>query len=370
MGKEGKRPTSGEFLRGEPLKEAVRFHMQQRIKRYSDEGSIYLPLVEGLANNLDVIDPNWDNPVHKSSVISSIGSFCASFHYAHIKAGTDKLNKFLTLFTNPISSEDKWRGIIEDTMADPAMKEEFQKNAWRPPSTLFHERGIPLQYILAHRFGEKPVAIVDLGTGLHTSAPLLNTEWYTKPDFPGKNNIQHLLDHKVNVTYGLGVDMQKIDPDWSMASIWPVEGGIDQLINFTGLGMTVEGSRGTAKFPFALGDVRNPLMFEAMQDFMEQKYHNRNAQVVISSFLRQFIGNDPDLQQQFVDNVRDTLDVGGIWIDIGAENLESYDGKKGSKVEVYEKQEDGELVHIGTPFTLRDQIYIDSVDLSYFGVAA
>jgi hypothetical protein len=367
MGKETS-PGANELLRGKNLKRAVRVHMQDRARRRKEEGSAHLALTLGLLNNLDIIDPGWDIPQNKIAVTNSIGSFCASFHYAHILTGSaESRDNFIELFNEPVSHPDRWRYIIRDTMADPKMKADFQANAWRAPTTVYAERGIALEYILSRKFGNRPITVVDLGAGLHTAVPLINSSRYNRYNFPDKDKIQNLLGD-VNVTLGLGVDIQPRDEQWAQSSIWPIEGGVWQLIRFTSLMTEIYNKRDDNKFPFLQRSVTDPDTLYYIQQLLYRKSGKRRADAVDSSFLRQFLGNDPGVQQRFKDLVKDLLEEGGIWIDSGAENIESYHGTQGSEVKVYEKQ-GNDLVHIGTPFILRDQIDIESVDLSYFGVS-
>jgi hypothetical protein len=364
--KEGRELASPEVLQGTQLKSAVREHMQLRVQRYADEGSAYLPLVTGLLNNLDLIDPNWNEPRDKKVVLSSIGSFCASFHYAHIKAGTEKRNDYLNLFNEPISHTDKWKTIIEDTMSNPEMRADFQANAWREPTTIIPERSIALQYILFHRFGAEPITIADYGAGLHTAVPLLNSPLYKNTYFPHRDELQHFAQD-VNVTLALGIDKQKRDEWWAQSSIWPIEDGIMQMLRFSQLMAAVHPFADDKSYPFLNQDVTDPHALRKMQAFLKQRGEQETVDVAISSFLRQFLGNNPGAQFNFENLVKGGLKEGGIWIDIGGENIESYNGSKGSKVNVYEKQ-GNELIYIETPFILRDQIYIQEVNLSYFGV--
>ncbi|HSX09041.1 MAG TPA: hypothetical protein VLF93_02735 [Candidatus Saccharimonadales bacterium] len=367
MRKEGGIPNN-ELLRGNDLKRAVRRHMEERVQRRREEGSDYLPLSLAMLANLDFIDPDWSKPRSMTEVTNTIGSFCASFHYAHLMVGAGTYGNFADLFNVPYSTTEKWAPIIGDTMDDPKMKADFQTNAWRPPTTVFPERYVPLQYILSHRFGTEPVTIADLGTGLHAAIPLLNSEDNKRYNFPGKDLIQQ-YSADVNVAFGIGVDSQERDPSWAQSSIWPVEGGIKRILQFSKVMATLvyQYKKDSQKMPFLQQDITSPRALENIQQAMQMRGQGTKVRAVNSGFVRQFFGSDSAAQQQHTQLAYDLLEDRGIFIDCGAENVTSYSEDRDTKINVYEKNErEKRFVHLGTPFILENQIDIDSTSLSYF----
>lgn len=310
-----------------------------------------------LLSHFDELNIDWKKENPTQGLLGAI-------NYATLKK---KPEEFADLFG--LADPKRWSKIFTEVMQDPTMQQIVYDNAGREPVTAIPERGIPLQYILCHHFGDRPFRMVDLGAGYGLAGPLLNSQRYREPDFPGKGRINHYAED-VNITFGLCVDIREReeDLDWIKATYRPLVVNLPLVQDFDAL--LEEVSSETSKFPFLVADVREADTLNRIQDRLrEHDETNDQANVVLTSFMRQQLDQDPSIQAKFIqETIIPLLEEGGIWIDIGEELLEINKGRATSEVKVYEKR-DGKLVLKGIPFVLQEQRNIQTVDLAYFGVS-
>ncbi|HWY79244.1 MAG TPA: hypothetical protein VNW29_02710 [Candidatus Sulfotelmatobacter sp.] len=307
-----------------------------------------------LLSHFDELKIDWKKENPTQGLLSAI-------NYAILKK---KPEEFVEIFG--LADPKRLDEIITEVIQDPMMQQIIYDNAGREPVTAIPDRGIPLQYIFRHAFGEKPFRLVDLGGGYGLAGPLLNSRRYTKPDFPGKERISHYAKD-VNITFGLCVDIREReqDIDWIQATYRPLAVNLPLVQDFYAL--LEEVSLETGKFPFLVADVRKPDTRKRIQEKLRMDNNNDKANAVLTSFMRQQLDKDPSSQDKFIqETIMPLLEEGGIWIDIGEELLESNKGQATSAVKVYEKR-DGKLVLKGIPFVLQEQRNIQTVNLAYFG---
>lgn len=363
-----------------PFKEQVkrRFGTTAEHVKKREKPSLY-PLTVAFLNKADSID--WDRRRPDAEINSILSSTAAAVHYAHIKTG--RTEEYLQHFRE--TDPQQWEVVINNVLTDDTMSNIFYENLGRQATTVSPSRGIPLQYILrdlSERV-DHPLVGIDLGAGAHIAIPLLNTPFYTIPDFTHKESLVQRFGNNMNVdiALGLGVDRQNIRDDtaWIKACIWPSEeyrAPYEQIDAVLAEVLTKD----KKKYPFVTFDVTAADFVEKIQTELPKTNGIVAADFIFTSFMRHQIGNNDFLHQnpllRTIKNLLygQLLAPGGIWIDIGDELLTG-DFQKSSHVNVYEKhfsvtsQNNYPVQHLslrGTPFILRDQQDIEEADLNYF----
>ncbi len=346
-------------LSGILLQEAVKEELDTRIDRAKQVGpqqwETFLSVFKYHFNNIaPLID--WSEPRGRGEVQPFPMSFVASARLAYKAVHGDYEDlKRLEDEGQPIS----WLKAVSETLQQEEGGKIFEENMWRSPSVSFPQRAVPLQYILPYYFGDKPIAGVDLGTGLHVALPLVNSEEFKSADFIGKADMGSVVD--VNLKLGVGVDKQERDPEWVMAS-FPIGGEIytqDRQLLEEGYERAIQKQD---QFPFVSASLFDESQYmSTLQGDGEQKFD-----FAMTSFVRAQLGleNQPGVKSTIGKIVKE----GGIWIDMGEELLDPklVRNIKEWPVRVYRIQ-DGEPVLIGTPFFLTaDQSRVLRVDSSFF----
>ncbi|MFC1790737.1 hypothetical protein ACFLZP_04625 [Patescibacteria group bacterium] len=281
------------------------------------------------------------------------GNIMAATRLAYAKAREDDFSCFYGL-----TDEEAWWGVVQDVLSQEGAKRVFLENIWRPPMVVKPNRGIGLQYILSHHFGENPISAVDLGAGLHFALTFLNSERYLEADFPGRDKVSDSR-RKVDVVRGIGVDIQPRDLDWARASLWPLTGRWRAVKELEEL--HEEAMKRGDQFPFLQADITDQP--ECLR--MIRQVSNAQEVDVVSTFFVLHQLDEPGRQelQRLVINL---LVEGGIWVIVG-EELVTDRSIKSSAVMVSRKT-NGSIQPAQEAFKLVGQQRIMKVG-EYFGVS-
>ncbi len=356
----GERRTLSQF------REESKTNFQRSVTTLAAIGAAELPFSQALLNRHGKID--WNRRRQDANISGIRGSTAASIHYAYIQTGRGK--NFIQLFGE--ERVEVLEEAIDRVLDDPEMSKIFYENLGRPLTTVSPIRRVPLQYILLSEFGNVAIRGIDLGAGAHIGLPFLDSDKYLDldPNTEYKKKREELTNvlgnpSVLNITLGLGVDIQdgRNDPDWLRAGTWPIAAYKPIIENLDNL--LSDATHTSERFPSLSADIRDAHVMDKIYDITGKNGQTPYVDFVVSSFVRHQLGQDATTQQKFIDLVNRLLREDGIWIDIGEEFFSGEDVMR-NKVRVYQKH-DGELKLVGTPFELKDQKYIDYVDLEYFG---
>jgi hypothetical protein len=170
-------------LQGVALKTTIQQYLQERVSELRQINYPSVGFVQACSDHLDELGINWNRPRNTGEIRSFIGSLTATFRYAHAKTGGEFLD-----FFKPLTPDKQW-DFIKQTLEDPHQRQIVHENLWRPPTTAYPERSIPLPFLLNHHFGNKSLTAIDFGAGAHIGLPLLPlAESIIGTDFPEKKN--------------------------------------------------------------------------------------------------------------------------------------------------------------------------------------
>ena len=169
-----------DLLKGSDLQAAVKNKFGAGLKNARTNGNQpKAALITACQINFDKVAKfiDWDTPRTEGDIKPFPGNFSAATQYALLKTGDDISRNY-----NLEKSNDWWK-IVNGVLSSDEGRPIFIQNFWRSPMVVRPRRGIPLQYILPHIFGEKPITGIDLGAGLHVALPMLNSESFTNTKF-------------------------------------------------------------------------------------------------------------------------------------------------------------------------------------------
>jgi hypothetical protein len=321
-------------LRGRALQTSVRDRLA------ATSGSM---LSAAFATCLDELPIDWDLP-RGSGEVKAIGpSLTSALRYACLKT-TGAAPKPET----PGACID----AIKELLGDHEKAAIFRGNVWRPPTSFLPLRGVPLQYILRHRYEDAVIRGIDVGAGLHYLIPKLNSPTYFHADVPHKDTLALVAGH-VNVSLGLGIDKQERDVLWVLASVpGSQQTDVDRLREW----LAVD----EQQFPFVVADISKSATVHEINTKINPTGETPHVDFVVSSFCKYQLDNDERTQQSYEQFVRTVLKETGILIESGDTVTPNEFG-----VSVYEKI-DGDMRFIGSPFTIAMTGKILSVDVAYF----
>ena len=339
---------------GEELKSEVKRFWKQRISVLPQDGKS-IPSIVKLFHHLDDLNIDYSKPRSDREISFLFGSIWRSLQLARLKTERAPLK-----YSYTDGNDESLTSIIQDTLKDDTMSEIFHENLWRPLASFFPLRNIPIQYILRHEFGDKPITGVDYGTALHNTFPILNDPLYRDVDFPDKEKIVEFSD---DVTICLGIGLDKIDREknylWTKAS-WLWDDDSEASEKLAQKVMTADNKT----FPFIVADISN------QNDTVEKIRSialSRGQLPYLDCAISLYVGYQLDKPYELEDAVLLSLKNGGIWINVGEELINNVDNLTSYGVHVYRKV-DRRLVKIGTPFRINDfdQGKIVSTDIDYF----
>lgn len=281
-----------DLLKGSDLKAAVKNKFEAGLKNARTNGNQpKAALITACRENFDEVAKfiDWDIPRTEGDIKPLPGNFSAATQYALLKTGNDMSRNY-----NLQRSSDWWK-IVNGVLSSDEQRPIFIQNFWRSPMVVRPRRGIPLQYILPHFFGEQPITGIDLGAGLHVALPMLNSESFTNTKFEGRAN---LPGTPVNITLGIGVDKQLRELDWATASEDP---GPNAKTNVSELHAAYQNAISKAeKFPFTSASV-----------FEIAPHLKARVDFAFSSFLRHQLGTALEIQDRFRRSVGQAVKEGG-----------------------------------------------------------
>lgn len=347
-------------IQGLYLRERVRQELQithESLQYVTQNGQN--TIIPSILKYLDDMGINWNMPRTTAEIVPIADSLGTAIYYAYIKA--KKRDIYLKKIQNNNQTEQD--EIIIDLLQDPQMKKVFYENMWRPIITATPQRGIPLQYLLRDEFGEqKNIRGIDLGAGVHIALPLINSTRYLEANFTNKDQLIHLAK-PVNLAFCLGVDKQdgRSDLDWVQASTLPTPDDLTQ--------QEQESIFQDQRFPLLTLDFLGINSVNAIKSELEGYNQPHKVDVVLTSFVRQQLGNEYSTQLHLQQLITDLLEEdSSIWIDVGEELLHNTDIASPS-IKVYKKSQ-GKLIVKGKPFILHTRGRgIQQVNLDYFGVS-
>jgi hypothetical protein len=302
-------------------------------------------LMQAIQTNYDEFSSHFDlnQPRSWGEILPVSVSITAALQYAHLKTGGD-LAKLYT-----IDDPSEWQAFIKNIVTDPVSLQLFRENMWRSPMVVSPNRALPLQYILAKYFKDDPITGIDLGAGLHVGTPLLNSTEFAQTEFPGKQSIPEFKGLNINTI--LGVDKQPRDIDWALASNWPIPSNLPDIQELKDLYQRASSHEGT--FPFLQADVFDTFKISRK---LKESSGESSADFLLTSFIRQQLGDNPLIQERFKLHMLELLKKNGIWVDIGAELLQrDLSNFSRYEVRVWRKSNNNTFEFEGVPF-----VFIDS----------
>jgi hypothetical protein len=326
--------SGDEQLRGHAL------HAAARDKLAAESGTM---LSQAFAVCLDRLPIDWDVPRGSGEVNAIAPSFTNALRYAFLKTNE--------AVPKP-DTRDACSIAIEELLRDDAKAAIFRENAWRPPTSFAPLRGVPLQYILRHRYGDAAIRGIDVGAGLHNLISKLNSQAYFDAPVPRKDELASVTGH-VNVSLGLGIDKQERDVLWALASCPGSRAAhADRLREWLAIN--------ERQFPFLVADVSESATVHRVNATINPTGDAPFVSFVVSSFCKYQLDTDERTQRSYRQFAPTFLSEGGILIESGEEVK-----PKEFSVSVYQKR-DGEMRFTGSPFTIATDGKILSVDLTYF----
>jgi len=291
---------------------------------------------------LDRLPIEWDGPRASGEVNAIAPSFTNALRYAYLNADGA---------VPPLDSHDACTIAIEEILRDNTKAAIFRDNVWRSPTSFSPLRGVPLQYILRHRYGDTATRGIDVGAGLHILMPMLNSQRYFDADVPHKDELAP-VSGRVNVALGLGVDKQDRDILWALASCpWSRTTHVERLRDW----LTNE-----QQFPFLVADISDAGTAHRINTTINPTGDTPHVHFVVSFFCRYQLNDDEPTKRSYQQFAPTFLLEGGILIEDGEEVA-----PKEFRVNVYQKTA-GEMRLRGSPFTIATHGQILSVDLTYF----
>lgn len=329
-------PSGAAKLHGEALRASV------RAKLAAPSASM---LASACASCLDVLPFEWDRP-RGSGEVNAVGpSLTSALRYAYLKTTGTAPNP-----DTPDACADAIRGVLSDREKAAI----FRDNLWRPPTSFFPLRGVPLQYILRHRFHDAVIRGIDVGAGINYLVAKLNSEKYLGTEFPGKNRLASVTG-SVNVGLGLGIDKQPQDVLWLLASVpGSRQADVDRLRQWLAID--------ERRFPLMVADIAQRSAVDAIRARIDPAGDTPHVDFVVSSFCKYQLDDDERTQQAYAQFAPTFLRDGGIFVEYGDEVAPSR-----FSVSVYEKRA-GEMRLAGSPFTIAMTGQIIGVDWTYFNV--
>ena len=292
---------------------------------------------------LDDLPLDWDRP-RGSGEINAIGpSLASALRYAYLTT--------TGAAPNP-DTPDACRAAIEHLLSDPEQTALFRDNLWRPPTSFFPLRGVPLQYILRHRFENAVIRGIDVGAGINYLVAKLNSEKYLGAAVPEKDRLAPVTG-PVTVSLGLGIDKQPPDVLWVLASVpGSRQADVDRLRQW----LAIDEQR----FPVMVADIAERSTVDAIHARIDPAGDTPHVEFVVSSFCKYQLDDDERTQQAYAQFAPAFLRDGGLFVEYGDEVAPN-----AFRVSVYEKRA-GEMRFAGSPFTIAMTGQIISVDWTYF----
>lgn len=326
--------SGDEQLRGNAL------HATAREKLAAKSGTM---LSQEFAVCLDRLPIDWDLPRGGGEVNAIAPSFTNALRYAFLKTNGA---------VPKLDTRDACNIAIKELLRDDAKANIFRENAWRPPTSFAPLRGVPLQYILRHRYGDAAIRGIDVGAGLHNLMSKLNSQPYFAAEVPHKDKLASVTGH-VNVSLGLGIDKQERDVLWALASFPGSQiAHADRLREWLAIN--------EQQFPFLVADISESATVHRINATINPTGETPYVSFVVSSFCKYQLDDDERTQRSYRQFAPTFLPEGGILIESGEEVK-----PKEFSVSVYQKT-DGEMRFIRSPFTIATDGKILSVDLTYF----
>jgi hypothetical protein len=321
-------------LRGDAL------HATARDKLAATSGTMLSQAFGALLNELPI---DWDLPRGSGEVNAIATSLTNALRYAYLRTSGA---------APQLDTSDACNNAIKELLGDSDKTTIFRDNAWRPPTSFAPLRGVPLQYILRHRYRDAVIRGIEVGAGLNNLISKLNSQIYFDADVPHKDKLASFARH-VNVSLGLGIDKQERDLLWALASFSGSQReDADRLRDW----LAVD----EQQFPFLVADISESATVHKVNATINPTGDTPHVGFVVSSFCKYQLDNDEHTQQAYKQFAPTFLSEGGILIESGDEVM-----PKQFSVSVYKKL-DGEMRFVGSPFTIATDGQILSVDLSYF----
>jgi hypothetical protein len=224
---------------------------------------------------LDELPIDWDRP-RGSGEIEAVGpSLASALRYAYLKTEGAAPKR-----ETPETCSD----AIKELFADRAKTAIFRDNVWRPPTSFLPLRGVPLQYILRHRYGDAVIRGIEVGAGLHYLISKLNSPAYLDADVPHKDQLTSVAG-PVNISLGLGIDKQERDLLWALASVpGSRETDAERLLEW----LAVDEQR----FPFLVADISESAAVHTINAAINPTGETPHVNFVVSVFCKYQLDDD------------------------------------------------------------------------------